>query len=233
MKPFKLTIDLLIPTIITKQPVTLDALLWHCNFLHCHDETVATKRIEKYLKKTDGVFHASALQFGVTSQQTLIACESVSVGTMREDTDLHPDLFKPTSKKKNAKNPYPNIVVTGGAYRNTVRKYQSYHAPVIVFYGVGDGEAVAQMLTYYVIAIGKNATDGVGEIGDVRVEEIEHDRSFFDAEGQLNRPLPLEMYKKLGGEDTEETQQLGLIPPYRLNSTQPCVVPERIKRIII
>lgn len=230
MKPFEIKIRLLTPMIVTRYPVTLDSLLWHTLFLHYHNEQTATDHLSDYLHQTDGVYHASSLYFGVTPQQTLIACNYVTVGVMRPGKDLHPDLFKPTAKNGEK---YTNVIVEGGHYRNRIGKHNAYYAPYLVFYGNGNSENIAAMFEYYLLAIGKEANRGVGQIGAINVKEINVDRSHLDEKGHVSRPLPVDLYTKLTGDIPVQTQDLAMIPPYRTHSRQACIVPERIQKIIL
>ena len=211
-------------------PVALDGLLWHSLFLKTGSEARALRGLCEYLSKTESVFRASALLFGVSRSQRLIATQWATVGAMRPGVDLSPDQFHPTGRKGK----YTKVQVEGGPYKNRLTTHDTYHAPEVLWYAHGDGEGICKLLNFYVQGVGLDAQRGCGSVGRFSWESMEEDFSLVDAQGAPARIIPVSLYDSLIGRATGRlTIQAQTEPPYRNNPTVECVAPERIRRVIL
>ncbi len=239
MKPFELAIELKSPMLVGNNSVRLDGLLWHCLYLHYHDQEKARNELGQFLKLSgDGMYyHASSMQFGVlgavqTSRgltyDNLIGTQRATVGVMRQGSDLSPELFTPNGR--NGK--YSKLNLGGIPYKSRLTKHSAYFSRYVVFHGVGSGEEIADLIDFYVPAIGVNASRGFGTIGKLFVKEIESDLSIIGSDGQPARSVPTKD-PSVRSVVSPRIENAILIPPFRHQETIPCVVPERIRKIKI
>ncbi|KXS55436.1 MAG: hypothetical protein AWU57_215 [Marinobacter sp. T13-3] len=212
-------------------PVHLDALLWHALFLKTGDPDAASERLPTLLAQDQGVYRASAMAFGIyPNQAPVIATQTATVGTMRKDTDLLPELMHPNGRKGK----YSKLQVEGGPYKNRLTKYPTHHAPEVVWDAVGDGDAICHLLNFYVLAVGLEANRGFGAVGTFQWDAMNEDHSWRTAEGDLARVLPESIAAEVTGTTPDATRKLlsTLTPPYqRDNMTEPSVAPVRVRRI--
>ena len=239
MKPFELAIELKSPLLVGKNSVRLDGLLWHCLFLHYHNPSWAQDALSEFLKMSEHrkYYHASSMQFGVLGNlqtesglvyDNLVATQRATVGVMRQGSDLSPQLFKPNGR--NGK--YSKLNLGGIPYKSRLVKHSTHYSRYVVFHGVGKGEEIADLISFYVPAIGVNASMGFGTIGKVFVKEIESDLSIIGSDGVIARSVPVDdpMVQSV---ISPRIDKAILIPPFRNQEPVLCVVPERIRKLKI
>lgn len=243
MNPFELRIRLLTPMEVGRFGIRLDGLLWHTLYLHLGCPIKAKDALHDYLAVVDNnagqsYFKASSMQFGLIGQlntgsktvvESLLALTRAKVGTMRDGSDLSPEKFKPNSSTGKR---YTRIVTTGGVYKNRLDKKQAYFANHTVFHGVGKGEEIADLMAFYVGALGINSNSGSGTIGKIQAIHAQHDYSLLDSQGFPARPIPLGDYTPKEGVEVP-IEQCILKPPFREQAEHACYVPERIRKIQI
>lgn len=237
MNPFEIRIELKSPILI-KRWLRLDGLLWHCLYAHHGDQRTAAERLGDYLRLDPaGFYHASTLSYGVKDRvsasgypepviNNVIGVERATIGTMRSGLDLAPDKFKPNGRGGKA---YKKIQVLGGPYKNRLDSHQCLHSSHVLFHGVGDGPAIAELIDFYIPALGANANIGFGTIGSVRSLAVHHDYSCIDDRGRPTRPIPIERFRELSGANARQAEAI-LIPPFRNQPSVLCAVPERVRK---
>jgi len=122
-------------------------------------------------------------------------CASVGFGDNREAVaswskrwdDKNDDIVKFKGKGK------ARVDIGSGHFKN-------YHMPLVIksyktinFYAKGDIKEVERLLTTYITHIGKKASQGYGEILNMKFEEIDEDYSQFKG-GRPTRPIPVSQY---------------------------------------
>lgn len=210
-------------------PVSLDGLLWHTLFLRAGNQEQAKVGLKALLAEDQGIFRASSMGFGVyPNERPLIATQTPTIGVMRPDTDLLPEQFHPTGKKGK----YTKLLVEGGPYKNRLNKHKTYHAPEVYWDAVGDGDAICDLLNFYVISIGLEANRGFGSVGRFRWEVMEHDLSWQVDGATLARVLPEYIANNILDCDIDDRLRVmaQTTPPYRMNALTPCVMPPVIRR---
>lgn len=241
LTPFELRIQLRTPMELGRYSVRLDGLLWHTLYLHLGCPVKAQEALSDYLADVKNDFgqryyKASSMAFGLmgilnTGKQevveSLLAVTRAKVGVMRDGSDLSPERFKPNG---GAGKRYKRVVTDGGAYKARLNKNPAYFANHIVFYGVGKGDEIADLMQFYVGAVGVNANSGSGTIGDISAFNVENDFSLVDQFGLPARPLPTTDYTPKNGKDIP-IEDCILIPPFREQTLHTCYVPERIRKI--
>lgn len=239
MKPFELAITLKSPMIVGNNSVRLDGLIWHCLYLHYHDPVRAQHELGRYLKLSDSgrYYHASSMQFGVLGAlhttngliyDNIVATHRSTVGAMRQGKDLSPELFKPNGRGGN----YAKLNLGGIPYKSRLTKHPAYYSRYVVFHGFGNGEEIADLIGFYVPAIGVNASKGFGTIGKLYVKDLDQDLSVIGINGQPARSIPKddEIVQSI---DSARVENAILIPPFRNQQSVLCVVPERIRKFKI
>lgn len=239
MKPFQIVIELKSPIVVGKNSVCLDGLLWHCLYMHLHNPDLAKDALSQYLKlsKDGNYYHASSMQFGYLGEvrvqdgyvyDNLIATQRATVGVMRQGKDLSPTLFKPNGR--NGK--YTKLNLGGIPYKNRLVKHSAYFSRYVVFHGLGHGKQIAELIQFYVPALGVNASIGFGTIGKLYVKELATDLSIIGVDGKPARAIPLND-TVVQNIDSPRIENAILIPPFRNQETVPCVIPDRVRKLKI
>jgi len=241
MTPFELRIRLLTPMEVGRFSVRLDGLLWHALYLHLGCPIAAQEALGDYLEPVENAagqryYKASSMVFGLVGKintgkkevvESLLALTRAKVGVMRDGSDLSPEKFKPNSA--NGKR-YTRVITFGGVYKNRLDKNPAYFASHVVFHGVGKGQEIAELIEFYVGAIGINSNSGSGTIGEVTAFTTHKDYSLVDQFGFPARPLPVSDYVPADGVNVA-VEPCILTPPFREQEFHSCYIPERIRKI--
>ena len=228
--PIRIRAELHTSVRLGKIPVHLDALLWHALFLKTGCPESASDQLPSLLAESEGVYRASSLGFGTyPNERPVIATQMVTLGVMRQDTDMIPELMHPTGRKEK----YSKIQIEGGPYKNRLTKYPTHHAPEIFWDAIGDGVAIGKLLNFYVLAVGLEANRGFGSVGEFQIEELKHDHSWVTETGELARVLPYRIIENLKSVQVDTTQRIvgRAKPPYHhQNNLETCVTPARVRK---
>ena len=202
--PFKVTLSLATPFYLG-QMLTLDALL----------SAAIYKKLGKYgresiehipLEQVNGVFKGSSLFCHPRYKHQSIG----RVMALRGSKDLNIDLFPPNGR--GGKN-YIYVDQQRGQYKATMNMYAGIYSHEVYFWGVGDPDAVEELLSTYILGIGKRANAGAGEIMSVQCETVEDDFSWITSRGLPARPLPIDIWNTLSDLDVP-TMPMAIIVPY-------------------
>ncbi|HDT5863354.1 TPA: hypothetical protein QHB43_003284 [Aeromonas hydrophila subsp. hydrophila] len=220
---FRMVMALRTPVVLTDFPPTLDALVYEA----LSQRSPASSRDDLLLELRDylafseqfGVFHASAMRFGVTMDCGLMTGSYVRTDRHTDDK-LSSAMFAPNG----AKGRYARINLLGGPTKNRLREMPAYRAPFAFFDGHGDPWAIKGLLEFFVIGLGYDAQNSqMGAFGEIVIAPLSEDSSLL-LQGKANRPLPAAS----GVEGIPG--QSPLIPPYYLkNEKQTVVAPLRVR----
>ncbi len=141
----------------------------------------------------------SALAFGVTAEQSIVARTRHYVGSMRHRDDLRDETLQPTWLSSTGQERYKKVYITGGPERLRLNKHQAYYSPYLVFHGVGDIARIERLVQFHCQRIGVNANSGSGTVKQMAIKEIDQDFSFIDAHGQVARNLPCSFLQAVQG----------------------------------
>lgn len=203
--PFKVTLRLATPFYLG-QTLTLDALL----------SAAIYKKLGKYgpdsvkyipLDLTQGVFKGSSLFCHPRYKYQPVG----RVMALRGRKDLNVDLFSPN--KRGGKQYIP-IDQQRGQYKATMNLYAGIFSPEVYFWGVGNPVAVQELLTNYILGIGKRANAGAGEIMSVQCEIIDDDLSWVTSRGLPARPLPLDIWRSISDVEVPFMPMAVTVPYY-------------------
>ena len=233
MNPFELRLSLTSPIQLGRY-LRLDGLLWHVLFLHLGCQEKAKQALGDYLLRANNssYYHASCMLFGVRAGfdgeylDNLIATTRSKTGFMRVGSDLSPETMAPNARRGGG---YVKVVTTGGPYKQRLTAYPAYYSRKIIFHGHGDGQAITDLMRFYLIALGINANCGHGTIGDIAWTPLDKDISVIDPNGLPSRPIPLDDYTQLSTL-TCRTGEAILMPPFRGQPSVMCALPERIRK---
>jgi hypothetical protein len=241
MNPFRLFIRLQTPIHIGHHPVRLDGLVWHALYCHLGCPQKALQGLGDYLStheyNQEVIYKAGSLRFGVLGEITsgrfvdnVIGLKAIKIGNMRSGSDLNPDNFKPNGRGGKA---YTKVIKAGGSYKPVMRENDVYFANYLVFDGVGDGDRIADLIDFYVPAIGVNANNGYGTIGNVVSKRGNEDLSLVNELGFPSRPIPKALYEELTNKTPYLLGKAILRPPFRNQPEFECALPQRINKLLI
>lgn len=239
MKPFELTFKLGSNLTLRNKVLHLDGLLSNVCYRHIGCPEKALTMLDDLLlfNPEHRMYHASAMAFGVTGEQGIIACSRYYVGNLKHGKQLRDDLILPT-KTTGKGEQYRKINIQGGPEKNRLNKHQAYYSPYIIFHGVGDVDKIDKLVQFHCSRIGSNAGSGSGTVDSIRVREIEADFSFVDAHGQIAKNLPLSWIEQSNQKlNFARTEQLPIKAPYWQShhkfSTSEAVAVEKIRRVVV
>ncbi len=210
--PFVVTVTLVTP-LAGSVPMTLDALLAGELAQWEGDEAALTSLP---LGAMDGTFQASQAYVdavGIDMKLTKIAMRQSEPNSMPVDSIQGP------------------IVTTYNAAKNTLNRYNGRATYTVMFAGVGDIDAVHGILID-VQAIGLRRGDGLGLVATLTIEPVPADPTRWGLvtdEGEPMRPVPLPLWRRLGGRADVAIQQVRCRPFYwdQRNPAVACAVPVR------
>lgn len=191
-QPFVIYFELFTPLVLTHD-LTLDSLL---SAAVSHETGLRDDAVIPHipLKQTHGVFHGSILMPShVHTPRRMI--RTSKIGGIRMG-DFDPNKYRPNGKSR-----YLVINKASGDYRNVMSTYQSVLIKSVKFYGCGDMARVEHLVRCYVLGLGKQASRGMGEIMQFRLEELSDDHSLMHpSSGLPMRPIPLSLWHELSDE---------------------------------
>lgn len=212
MTNLKLTLEILTPIEVPKYPIHLDGLLYWSIIDHTdYTEGQALEYLDTVLAKENGIYKASQLIYTRSSTQPLLACETTHPTTINWF-----EFSLPLAKKVGT------ITTKSGHYRKKMTTRNALAVGLVEFYAVGDPEKIQHLLELAGF-IGLSNKQGFGEIGEITIEEIEQDYSFFLEDGSIARNLPITM---LSDEYIGMKQLLPIAPPYSTSPKHLSVLPE-------
>ena len=256
MKPFQLVFELGSNLSLRDSAIHFDGLLSNICFRHTGCTETALAMLDDLLLFNDeyGIYHASAMAFGVTPEQSIVARTRHYVGAMVNGKDLRDDIILPTKIGSRGKEQYRRVNVSGGPEKLRLNKYRAYYSACVVFHGVGDIARIERLTQFHCARIGVNANSGGGTINQMVIREIDQDYSFIDVHGQVARNLPCSFFKSQfqegvkarspslpgaadGALDPEGIEPLPVRAPYWKShhrfSTTDAVRVEKIRRVVI
>lgn len=202
MKPFHLLIEPGTPFVIPPYAIHLDGLLSYCigSRWNVNDAGLVIERMKQVIEFDAelGVFKASAMTMVVSADV------GVTVGSIQRADDLRNKLTRDLMDTK-----LKSIVVNGGPTKKRLTVRQTHYAPFVHFSGVGDAEAVRDLLLNHLPGIGADARTSAG--GELQSIKIIEGQFTYAKNGKPLRNLPLSCGSQYGLQDPEP---VGLIPPY-------------------
>ncbi len=147
MKPFELVFELGSNISLRGHALHLDGLLSNACFRHtgCTEKALAMLDELLFFNKEHGIYHASALAFGVTAARSIVARTRHYVSAMHHGRDLRDDTLSPLKVSLTGKEQYRKINIFGGPEKLRLNKYQAYYSPYVVFHGVGDIDRIDRL----------------------------------------------------------------------------------------
>ena len=202
MTNFKLTLMLATP-FYCPHPLTLDALLSAAIFNATGKQGADT--LEHIpLEMKDGIFKGSSLFCSPSYRHVTVG----RVMSLKTENDLSTRLFAPKGKR------YTYIDQARGDYKTNMSAYPGIQSHEVYFYGVGDPDKVVHLIHTYILGIGKRSNAGAGEIVGIDWREMDDDHSWKTSKGQPARPLPIELWKQIGGDAATQTDEMSVSLPY-------------------
>lgn len=212
---FKLTLGIAAPFSLNSS-LTLDGLLSYA--VNRATGLRGAETIDHIpLVSRDGIFLASSLFCHAGYQHINVG----RVMKLRPDKDLSMKAFYPNGRNRKS---YVAVDQKRGPYKANMDSYPGIAAREVYFWGVGDTEKIVGLIDDYVLGIGKRANAGAGEIIDIRCDEIDEDFSWMTAKGLPARPLPLSIWKKIGGKELESLDVAVTLPYWEVEAVK-AVVP--------
>lgn len=199
---FKITLNLATPIIMGRTRLTLDGLLSAAVFRKTG--LMGSDCIPHIpLEQSKGIFKASSLFLDDSS--VLRYSKVGRVMSLKGLNDLSVDHFTPNSA--NGKR-YLEVDQARGKHKSTLSEYSALDLQAVCFYGLGDSQAVKELIETYITGIGMHSNSGSGQIINIETEQLEDDDlSFWLTEsGKPARPLPIDIWESLLGADSEYTQ---------------------------
>lgn len=224
MTPFKMTITLATPVVLPFS-TTLDGLLSFAG------ETLTGKRDDELMEAMPLALDADSRVFRASSiflERDASHEHLIKVRAFRH-LDLDKAMIGPNRTKsgKPARNPYPQIDKSRGAYANKLTMMHTLRTPRAVCYGVGDTDMIRTYM-HCIQGLGRHAQSGAGEIHRVEIHPISDDLSWVSQEGEPQRPIPVKAWEESGGSlDNVATSMVAARFPYWGEPLERCVVPRR------
>jgi len=218
-EPFKLTLEIF-GAIALKYPLTLDGLL-SAAVQRMNGKTGADTIPDIPLEREDGIFHGSALYHTRRYRHSTV-CRKLG---LRGEEEMSPKNFKPFSGKGSGKY-YGSLDLRRGPHQIRLDSYAAIETPEVWFWGRGDAERCAEMIRCYILGLGKRANGGAGQILSVRVDACE-DNSWVLASGFPARPIPVDLWEKIGGRQDAPVDYCRVDIPYPTGNPVRAVFPPR------
>lgn len=220
MTPFQITAQVLTPFHM-RFPVTLDALL-----AEAMNNKTGLGRETAYeqlpLARRDGIYQASSLQIIGRPEVTRMS----RIMVLRGPRDQSIRAFKPNGR---AGKQYSPIDTQRGAYKANMDSYEAISCQAVRWYAVGDPDACVELLRHYLIGIGKRASGGAGELGEISYQLIDEDHSWVNAQGLPARPLAHEHWLSIGGKPDVPVAPMAVTFPYFSSEKVAAVFPSLIR----
>lgn len=201
-QPFQLIAEVKTPFHM-RFPVTLDALLSAAlgNKLGMAEEDT-TDHIP--LEMESGIFKGSSLQPGRRPVITQVG----RVQALRGPRDISSSAFSPNKYGKT----YTAVDTKRGPYKTNLDAYEAIACQSVHWYGMGDAYACQELISDYLIGIGKRSNGGAGELGNIEVLLLDEDYSWVLPNGKPARPIPVAVWESIGGMESPIAQLTTVIP---------------------
>lgn len=211
---YKVTATLLTPIILSPDShLTLDSVLHHALMdLSSGDSALALSKMP--LEKVGSVFAASAAFFPLSAHY---ATESCFGGLKNNDITI--DKIKPNDRKKGWRQ--VKIANNDDGIKPLLSEYQSIDSSKLVWFANGDPDKI-QSLLESLIGLGKRYTNGHGQIGEIRIDDMDNDHSIALADGTPARPIPIEEWR--GNKDGLRQEYTACLPPYYTTGARHCAL---------
>lgn len=187
-----------------------------------HDGIIEKMKTLIQFNESLGVFHASAMRFGITPTQGLIPKTYIRVDSHRGKFSSR--YFSPNGKpdkQGNAK--YAGVMTAGGPYKPRLTERLAYECPFVCFDTVCDVAPVTTLLSNAFIGIGYDAfRAGQGEIKRITSIPLTENCSLY-VNNEARRTIPA-TDKSITGEPSMSP----LLPPYYSQQVEPCVSAPRV-----
>lgn len=217
MSYFRLKLTLATP-IALNAPLTLDALL-SAAVANATGLTGEATAPHIPLEQSHGVYRGSALFLHPRYRHEVVG----RVMALRGERDLAMHLFRPNGRQY-----VPVHTDKSKKYANKLSAYPGYRSREVCFFGVGDGERAAYLISNFIPGIGKRANAGAGEILSVAVTESDDDYSWCLPDGTPARPLPVDLWREIGGDPKSPVMQMAVTFPYWETQKGNAVFPTRL-----
>ncbi|EGR5926625.1 hypothetical protein [Vibrio parahaemolyticus] len=223
LKPTRFIIETGSPVVLTEFCPQFDSLVYEglkqATLLE-HDEILSKMKELILWNPFLGVFHASAMRFGITSERGLVAKQYIRVDSLRGK--LSSKNFSPNGKGGR----YVGVLTAGGAFKPRVTERLAYESPFVCFDAVCDAPKVEKLLTNMFIGVGYDAYKGQGEIMNISSIPLSEDVS-ITCNGEARRNIPL-----LGNEAIKGIKSFSpLVPPYYSDNKVNCISAQRVSVI--
>lgn len=211
---FRLTLQLATP-FFSQHRITLDSLLsaavFNATGLQGEDTIPHIP-----LAMEDGIFKASSIFCIRNYRHSTVG----RVMSLRTENDLAAGLFSPNRRGDK----YGPIDQQRGDYKANMSAYPGIDAREVYFWGVGNPERVVELILDFIPGIGKRANAGAGQIIAADWLETDSDLSWMTASGHPARPLPVDLWKRIGGTDMPSAALAVQLPYWQTDKVE-AVVP--------
>lgn len=235
-QPFRLVMQLLSPVVITDFAPSLDGVLYsvlEAHYPNFHPSERLAAMDQLLALHEAGVYHGSAMRFGVSSayESGKDRSQGVTVARyVRSDSmarhKLKSEYYAPFGKRA----PYPLVQTAGGPYKNRLTERDAYAAPFVTFEGLGNGPRIRDLFEHYLMGVGYDANNvSAGAIGAIHLVPLDTDLSLVLPDGTANRCLPEALADSLSASGLRTHNRL--CPPYYAGERVPVVAPDRIRII--
>lgn len=212
MTPVRITIEILSPIEMPKYPIHLDGLL----FWALKDETDLTD--EQALAELDSVLAIDGDIYKASSMRFIRSVDLPIVDNeIAHPTRTHWDEWQFTLTQKSK-----TVTTKGGPFRKRMTTRSGMSTGFVEFCAVGDAKKIHYLLDSLGF-IGLSNRQGFGEIGNIQIDEINEDYSFFDENDELARVLPIAVANR--NSDEYLAIKNSYHPPYKTSIRVDCLVP--------
>lgn len=198
-RPFKLTITLATPMIMTRNRLTLDGLLSAAIFRKTGlkgDDCIPHIPLE--IDST--IFKASSLFIDASSRLKYTKVgRNMSLKGLNDLTTRH---FLPNSATGTR---YLSVDQSRGPYKTNMSEYSGLEASAVCFFGVGNAQSTQELIETYIIGLGVHSNSGAGQILHVEHELLDDDdmSCWITSSGKPARPLPSDLWLTLDNIDSQ------------------------------
>ena len=212
-QPFRVTLYLATPFHLGST-LTLDGLLSAAVFNATGlkgEETIPYIPLERQ----DGIFKASSM----FCHRYIRHVPVVRIMSFNSENDMSMHMFYPKLSR------YTYIDQKRGPYKRNLSTYSGIESRRVYFWGLGDAQKVSYLLRTFIPGIGKRANGGAGQITKVEISETDNDLSWVTSSGKPARPLPIELWQKIGGDASVPVSSMAVSLPYWQSAKVPAVFP--------
>lgn len=202
---FKLSIELLTPFYMGHR-ITLDSLLSAA--IYNATGLIGDENAEMIpLQSESGIFKGSSLFL----EDIYRHCTVGRIMALKGASDLNVNAFSPNAKRGGG---YGFIDAQRDAYKYNMSQYQGIDARSVCFFGYGDAHKCQALIQDFIFGIGKRSTSGAGQVGEIGIEILDSDLSWITGRNEPARPLPVELWKAIGGNEQAPHALIPVCAPY-------------------